>query len=110
MANSSQGGSDSRVVLVTGVSRDLGRRSARALAADPTVDRVIGVDVVVTDKKGNAVTGLTKDDFQIFENGIEKPISNFSEIEGKAVAQSVVVPLPGAPPPPPALAAAASAP
>ena len=31
---------------MTGVSRDLGRRSARALAADPTVDRVIGVDVV----------------------------------------------------------------
>lgn len=39
--------------------------------------RVIGVDVVVTDKKGNAVNGLTRDDFQIFENGIEKPISNF---------------------------------
>lgn len=35
-----------RVVLVTGVSRDLGRRFARTLAADPTVDRVIGVDVV----------------------------------------------------------------
>lgn len=35
-----------RVVLVTGVSRDLGRRFARALAADPTVGCVIGVDVV----------------------------------------------------------------
>lgn len=35
-----------RVVLVTGVSRDLGRRFARAAAADPVVDRVIGVDVV----------------------------------------------------------------
>ncbi len=33
-------------MLVTGVSRDLGRRFARSLAADPTVDRVIGVDVV----------------------------------------------------------------
>ena len=39
-------GSAGRVVLVTGVSRDLGRRFARALAADPAVDRVIGVDVV----------------------------------------------------------------
>jgi len=38
--------SDGKVVLVTGVSRDLGRRSARALAADPAVARVIGVDVV----------------------------------------------------------------
>jgi len=35
-----------RVVLVTGVSRDLGRRFARSLAADPEVGRVIGVDVV----------------------------------------------------------------
>ena len=35
-----------RVVLVTGVSRDLGRRSRACLAADPTVGRVIGVDVV----------------------------------------------------------------
>jgi UDP-glucose 4-epimerase len=35
-----------RVALVTGVSRDLGRRFARALAATDGVDRVIGVDVV----------------------------------------------------------------
>jgi UDP-glucose 4-epimerase len=35
-----------RVVLVTGVSRDLGGRFARRIAADPSVDRVIGVDVV----------------------------------------------------------------
>ena len=35
-----------RVVLVTGVSRDIGRRFARTAAADPAVSRVIGVDVV----------------------------------------------------------------
>ncbi|MDT0200632.1 NAD-dependent epimerase/dehydratase family protein [Nocardioides sp. AE5] len=35
-----------RVVLVTGVSRDLGMRLARNLASDPAVERVIGVDVV----------------------------------------------------------------
>ena len=34
-----------KVVLVTGVSRDLGRRCARAIAEDPSVRRVIGVDV-----------------------------------------------------------------
>ena len=65
--------------------------------------RVIGVDVVVTDRKGNPVTGLSKDDFQIFENGIEKPISNFFEVEGKTATQVVTVPAAGAPaaPPPP---------
>ncbi|MEI2711973.1 MAG: NAD-dependent epimerase/dehydratase family protein [Nocardioides sp.] len=35
-----------RTVLVTGVSRDVGRRYARAVADHPDVDRVIGVDVV----------------------------------------------------------------
>jgi UDP-glucose 4-epimerase len=35
-----------KVVLVTGVSRDLGRRFARCLAADPDIDRVVGVDAV----------------------------------------------------------------
>src|SRR6478735_6308445 len=39
-------GSVGRVVLVTGVSRDLGRKFARAAAADPDVARVIGVDAV----------------------------------------------------------------
>lgn len=36
----------SRVVMVTGVSRYLGGRMARILTEDPTVDRVVGVDVV----------------------------------------------------------------
>ena len=35
-----------RVVVVTGVSREPGGRIARLLAADPGVDRVVGVDVV----------------------------------------------------------------
>jgi UDP-glucose 4-epimerase len=35
-----------RVVLVTGISRDIGRRFARSAASDPSIDRVIGVDVV----------------------------------------------------------------
>ncbi len=35
-----------RVVMVTGVSRDAGARCARALAADPAIENVIGVDVV----------------------------------------------------------------
>jgi UDP-glucose 4-epimerase len=35
-----------RIVLVTGVSNDLGGRFARRIASDPEVSRVIGVDVV----------------------------------------------------------------
>ena len=35
-----------RVVLVTGVSRYLGTRLASCLAADPSIERIIGVDTV----------------------------------------------------------------
>ena len=33
-------------MLVTGISRDIGRRFARAATGDPSIDRVIGVDAV----------------------------------------------------------------
>ena len=42
--------------------------------------RVIDVDVIVTDRKGNPVTGLTKDDFDVYENGTKKVITNFYEV------------------------------
>ncbi len=39
------------------------------------------LDVVVTDSKGNRVTGLKKEDFVVVEDGIEQPVTNFSPIE-----------------------------
>ena len=44
--------------------------------------RVINIDVVVTDRKGNPITGLKKEDFEIYENGVPKTISNFYAVEG----------------------------
>jgi VWFA-related protein len=51
--------------------------------------RVINVDVTVTDRKGNAVKGLTKDDFEILENGTSKPISNFYEVNSPVKSATV---------------------
>lgn len=51
--------------------------------------RVIDFDVVVTDKRGNFVPGLTKDDFEILENSVPKPISNFYEVSGGTPKTSV---------------------
>jgi VWFA-related protein len=62
--------------------------------------RIINVDVVVTDRKGNFVPNLTAADFTILENGVEKPISNFYEVQGN-VAKNVV----GEAPEPPRAAA-----
>lgn len=58
--------------------------------------RVINVDVVVTDRRGNPVSGLTKDDFEIYENGTKKVISNFYEVEGQK-AKNIAVEVPGEP-------------
>ena len=44
--------------------------------------RVINVDVIVTDRKGNFVPNLKPEDFTILENGNPKPISNFYEVQG----------------------------
>ena len=40
--------------------------------------RLHNLDVVVTDAKDNPVRGLTKDDFLVFEDGVQKTITNFS--------------------------------
>lgn len=40
--------------------------------------RLHGLDVVVTDKKGAPVSGLTKEDFVVQENGVPQTITNFS--------------------------------
>lgn len=59
--------------------------------------RVINVDVVVTDRKGNPVHGLKKSDFEVIENGALKPVSNFYEVSGnKAVNNEETVPEAGA--------------
>lgn len=42
--------------------------------------RVTNVDVVVTDGSGRPVTGLTKDDFELFEAGKPQVITNFYEV------------------------------
>ncbi len=40
---------------------------------------IVNLDVVVTDKQGNRVHGLTKDDFTIVEDGKPQAITNFAE-------------------------------
>ncbi|HEX9231210.1 MAG TPA: NAD-dependent epimerase/dehydratase family protein [Jatrophihabitantaceae bacterium] len=50
----------SRIVLVTGVSRYLGRRLAAQLAADPSIDRIVGVDTGPPSKADLARLGRTE--------------------------------------------------
>jgi VWFA-related protein len=48
--------------------------------------RVIDVDVVVTDRRGNPITGLTREDFELYENGRRVDIDYFSRIAGGRIA------------------------
>jgi len=86
--------------------------ASTAKADEPFVEivnvGVVNVDVYVTDKQGNPVTGLSKSDFQLLENGRPVEITNFYAVNsGKAVTPLTAIetaataPAPGAPPSPP---------
>jgi VWFA-related protein len=42
------------------------------------VSQLVVLDTVVTDRKGNIITNLTKDDFTVYENGVPQTIRNFT--------------------------------
>jgi VWFA-related protein len=43
---------------------------------------VTNIEVVVTDSKGNRVSGLTKEDFQVLQDGVPQTITNFYAVSG----------------------------
>ncbi len=65
--------------------------------------RVIELDVYVTDKDGNPVSGLTRNDFELILDGQETAITNFYAVEGGEVTwggeEPPAVPEAQAPPP-----------
>jgi Ca-activated chloride channel family protein len=48
-----------------------------------TVERV-NVGVIVTDNSGHFVEGLSREDFRVFDDGVEQPVSGFTAIEEPA--------------------------
>src|SRR5216684_1882698 len=65
--------------------------SAQQPAGESIEVRVVNVDVVVRDKAGKPVTGLTKDDFEIFENNKKQEITNLYEVRPSAPATAAKV-------------------
>lgn len=45
---------------------------------------IVNVDVIVTDGDGKRVRGLTREDFEIYEDGKLQPLSHFAEYRGTA--------------------------
>ncbi|HSM12987.1 MAG TPA: VWA domain-containing protein [Thermoanaerobaculia bacterium] len=60
---------------------------------------VVNVDVYVTDKKGNPIHGLSKSDFEVYEDDKPMTITNFYAVrEGRAAAEPAAEPGEKAPP------------
>jgi VWFA-related protein len=55
----------------------------------PVIDRVdvsvTNIDVIVTDSKGNRITGLTAKDFEVFQDAVPQAITNFYAVSGGKV-------------------------
>ncbi|MDH3255748.1 MAG: VWA domain-containing protein [Acidobacteriota bacterium] len=56
---------------------DASERSGEEIFFESVEVNVVNVDVYVTDKKGKRVTGLNKDDFELFEDGKPIEVTNF---------------------------------
>ncbi len=45
---------------------------------------LVNVDVFVTDLRGNFVTGLTREHFRVFDEGVLQPVTHFASLEAPA--------------------------
>ena len=70
-------------VLVFASSASPQTQSTPAPLAVSVDVKVVNVDVSVTDGKGKPVSGLTKDDFEVIEDGQPQTVTNFSMTERK---------------------------
>jgi VWFA-related protein len=77
----------SAIALVLSIAA-LGAHAQQRLGETIEVS-IVSIDVHVTDRKGNRVTGLGPDDFEIREDGRPQPITNFSEYVPAESAASV---------------------
>jgi VWFA-related protein len=90
----------------TATQAEAAKPGQEELFVDTVNVTVVNVDVYVTDKKGARVNGLTRDDFQIFEDGRPVAVTNFYAVEngkssttpGEAPPPAPVQAAPGAPP------------
>lgn len=58
---------------------------------DPKAQDAIRLDVVVTDRPGKPVSGLTGDRFKVLDNGAPREITSFREVSGSANPATVLI-------------------
>src|SRR5712692_9273652 len=79
------GGAMRKLAITVVVAGMIGSAAAQRTGPLPTITaqvevHVVNVDVSVTDANGNPIPGLSKDDFEILEDGHPQKVTNFSVI------------------------------
>jgi hypothetical protein len=69
---------------------------ANAQFSETVEVRVTNVEAIVTDKAGKPVGGLTKEDFEVYENGVKQELSNFAEVRESVPAATLMPDVPAA--------------
>jgi VWFA-related protein len=87
-----------RYALALSLFLILGYGLAHAQFGETIEIRITNVEAIVTDKAGKPVAGLTKDDFEVYEDGVRQEISNFEEIR-ESVGAAKLTAVPGETPP-----------
>ena len=71
-------------VILTLVATLLVHSAAAQTPMKEVIDvRVTNVEIIATDAKGKHISGLTRDDFELYENGKLQPITNLFEASAK---------------------------
>ena len=80
------------VPLILGAQdAELNRRTPESEAARIKLERRITLDIEVADSTGNAVRGLSQNDFVLLDKGDPKPLASFQEIDGRNAQPPVEV-------------------
>jgi VWFA-related protein len=90
------------LMLLLAVAADAGQDPPQNLPQRPAEQQplvrvnvdLVQMDVVVTDAKGNHISDLKPEEFEILENGKPQRITNFSFLAGEKVAKVAVTPAP----------------
>lgn len=65
--------------------------AANAQFSETVEVRITNVEAIVTDRAGKPVSGLTSDDFEVYENGVRQELTNFTEVH-ESVPSAILEP------------------
>lgn len=79
--------------LAAGLHPALGQDAPAASFMETIEVRMLNLEVVVSDRDGQRVTGLGRDDFRLLVDGEEVPIQFFNEVrDGRVVGSEACIP------------------